>query len=111
MTRYIQNPETMELVELPSRGDNAPSHLLMKNFVPFRSPIDGKIVSTRQGLLDHNKKHSVTQDGFADRIAARTAECENLFGGQYKDPTRKADIRDAIERCRGEGDNRYRYDD
>ena len=109
MTRYIQSSTTGNLIELPSK--RGLSHLLIKNFTPFVSPIDGKIVATRKALADHNKRHNVTQDGFADRIKERTKERENLFGGAYKDPTRKEDIRDAVERCRGEGDNRYKYND
>lgn len=109
MTRYIQDRETLKLVELPSRSEQR-SHLLIKNFEPFVSPVDKKLISTRKQLIDHNKRHNVTQDSFADRRAMRKAEQENLLGGHYKDPTRKDDIRDAIERCQGEGDNRYKYD-
>ncbi len=109
MTTYKQDPNTGKLREVPK--DDSRSHLIIANFNPFISPIDGSYVSSRARLADHNKKHKVTQDGFTDRVAERTAERENLFGGAYKDPTRKDDIRDAIERCRGEGDNRYKYDD
>ena len=110
MTRYIQDSATGKLRALPSKSENR-SALLIKNFEPFISPIDKSPITTRAQLLDHNKRHNVTQDGFGERVAARTAERENLFGGAYKDPTRKDDIRDAIERCRGEGDNRYKYND
>ena len=78
-------------------------------FEPFVSHVDGSHITTRSQLAEHNKRHNVTQDTNHERIAARTAERENLYGGQYKDPTRKADIQDAVERCRSEGDNRYRY--
>lgn len=109
MTRYVQDRITGELHEVVQVKTR--NHLLIKNFVPFVSPIDKKIVSTRKQLLEHNKKHKVTQDGFKDRMAMRKREQENLLGGAFKDPTRKDDIRDAVERCRGEGDNRYKYDD
>ncbi len=109
MTKFVQDSKTGKLIARPSRKDR--SHLLVKNFEPFVSPIDGKIVATRKALADHNKRHNVTQDGFKDRMAMRKAEQENLLGGRYKDATRKDDIRDAVERCRGEGDNRHKWDD
>lgn len=83
--------------------------MIQGDIEPFVSIIDGSVVSTRSELRDHNKRHNVTQDSNHERIAERNAERENLYGGQYKDPNRKADIRDAIERCKSEGDNRYRY--
>ena len=109
MTKYRQDRVTGKLHEVVSTVDRG--HLLIKNFEPFVSPIDKKVISTRKQLLDHNKRHNVTQDPFKERMEERKAEQENLLGGRYKDPTRKGDIRDAIERCRGEGDNRYKYDD
>jgi len=91
-------------------GVEAHNHFVHGDITAFRSSVDGSIISDRKQLAEHNRKHGVTQDSFKDRIAARTAERENLFGGRYKDSTRRADIRDAVERCRGEGDNRHKYD-
>ena len=109
MTKYRQDPTTGKLNEVKkTKGPH--SHLIIDNFVPFVSPVDRSVVNTRAELLDHNKRHGVTQDLFTGRMAERKAERDNLFGGQFKDSTRKADIADAVERCRGEGENRHKWD-
>lgn len=107
MPKWRQDAQTGKLVEITKQ--TAPKTQIIQELTPFVSIVDGTLISTHKELKAHNKRNNVTQDGFKDRIAARTAERENLFGGRFKDPTRNADIRDAIERCRGEGDNRYRY--
>ena len=108
MTKYRQDAKTGKLVEIVKQPRKHQA-LIQGKMEPFVSIVDGSVISTQKELRDHNKRNNVTQDSFSGAIAARTAARENLFGGRYKDPERKADIRDAIERCRSEGDNRYRY--
>jgi hypothetical protein len=48
-----------EEYELQTRlAANAPA--VQKNIEPFKSPIDGSIISCRSQLRQHNKKHGVT---------------------------------------------------
>lgn len=109
---WRQDAQTGKLVETTTlqRPNNDSDFHIIGSFDSFVSPVDGTVISTHKQLREHNRRNNVTQDSFNDRIAARTKERDNLFGGRYIDPTRKDDIRDAVERCRGEGDIRYQYD-
>jgi len=64
-----------EEYELQSRL-NATSPNVQKNIEPFKSPIDGSIISCRSQLRAHNKKHGVTdiRDYSEEHFAKRGKE-------------------------------------
>lgn len=96
---YVQCPETGKLVPretlAPTPRPNAP--MVMKGHEPFKSPIDGSIISTRQQLADHNKKHGVTNvsDYSPGYIEKKARERVNAGEKMIKE-TRRSDIYDAI---------------
>jgi hypothetical protein len=47
----------------PSKGAKRSSFNLIKDIEPFRSPLDGKYVTSRSELREHEKKHNVRQIG------------------------------------------------
>jgi len=98
--RYIRDPETGKYVpcETMSRDlgrVNAP--MVMRPMEDFVSPIDNSVISSREQLAAHNKKHGVTNvrdygEGYVERKAhERVAQ-----GEKYLNETRRVDINDAI---------------
>lgn len=69
---YNANPDLICCVcgTLMGRVLTAPRVLLhTKPFEPFRSPVDGSIVSSRRELQEHNKRNNVvnTHDGYDEK--------------------------------------------
>jgi len=59
--RYIQCPETHKLI--PAEEYVRPTrqtHMVMEDIKPFKSPIDGSVISSRPQLEAHNRRHGVT---------------------------------------------------
>jgi putative FmdB family regulatory protein len=46
----------------------APKGFVKGNFTPFKSPVDGSLISTNKDLAEHNKRNNVvnTADGYSD---------------------------------------------
>ena len=104
--RYIQNRETMELVEVPQDYKPPPRKFPMLKFEqePFLSPIDGSIISNARQLRAHNKEHDVidAREWGNDRMCNLDAEKERLarLDGTSKvaKEERIADIKKSIEK-------------
>lgn len=66
-------------------------HNIISDIQPFKSPIDGTVVSSRRSLRDHEKRHDVIQVG-----NDRPTRTENA-------PMRRAgyDVKRAMETARG----------
>ena len=88
--------------KLVDKADIVPdekSAMVLKPFEPFKSPIDGKMITSRSKLAKHNKQHGVTDfrdysNGFIEKRAAeRIAE-----GQRHLRETRRTDMIDAIDR-------------
>lgn len=61
MPRWIQCPDTNKLI--PAEEFDRPKerhHMIMTDIKPFRSTVDGTVVSTRSQLEAHNKRNNVT---------------------------------------------------
>lgn len=96
---YVQCPETNKLIPreqlTPTPRPNAP--MVMKGHEAFKSPIDGSIISTRQQLADHNKKHGVTNvSDYSPRYIENKARERVAAGEKMIKETRRSDINDAI---------------
>lgn len=95
--RYIQDPKTGKLVkaELYRRE----SHFIQGEIAPFRSMVDGSMITSRKELAEHNRRHNVTNDSFEGAIAARNREKEACFTPEipYDTARRKDAIKFAIE--------------
>ena len=77
----------------------APSMLLpTKPFEPFKSPVDGSLVSSRRELQEHNKRNNVvnTHDGYDEKA---------ILGWTNKDlqkpldEERKKDLKDDMQKA------------
>ena len=63
-TRYVQDPETLELVEV---GDYVPARpnglLIIPDIQPYQSVIDGSVIAGRRQHREHLKAHDCIEVG------------------------------------------------
>ena len=58
---WIQDPKSGKLVpKAEYRPPKQQQFGIMPDITPFKSPIDGQILSTRSTLEEHNRRHNVT---------------------------------------------------
>lgn len=99
--RYIQDPQTGKLVEakLYRRG----GHFIQGEIEPFKSPLDGTVISSRKQLEEHNRRHGVTQDTFNEAYAARQKERKAFYSTDesYDSDRRKVALNFSFEALRG----------
>lgn len=95
--RYIQDPKTGKLVE--AKLYRREGHFIQGEIAPFRSNVDGTMITSRKELAEHNRRNKVTNDSFEGAIAARNREKEALFTPEtpYDTDRRKRAIAFAIE--------------
>jgi len=61
MPRWIQHPETHELIPADEYvRPKSPGVYVMEDIKPFVSPVDGTVISSRPHLEAHNRRHGVT---------------------------------------------------
>ncbi|MDB4312064.1 hypothetical protein N9937_01410 [bacterium] len=84
---WVQCPDTGKLIpkEEWNAGHGRASYI-MGDIDPFVSPIDGRLISGRVALRQHNAEHGVTdsRDYSPDYIAKRAAERGVRAKGQTK---------------------------
>ncbi len=105
--RWRQDRETGKLVEVvkqePYRG-----HFVQSSDVDFISPVSGAHIRTRQQLVDHNKRHGVSND--LDSLREQTARANEPVRLSKRE--RKDNIADAFERASSSGfSRRVDYED
>lgn len=75
----------------------------MPDIEPFVSPVDGKVISGRRALREHNKKHNVTNPAdFKNEWEQKRKERERFYSGDtsYDSKRRKEHLIQAIEKLR-----------
>lgn len=84
--RWRWNPDLNQLVEVSLEENQAPrSHEIMTDIEPFKSPVDGTIVSGRRALRDHNKRNNVTNAAdFKETWEKARKERESFYSGESK---------------------------
>lgn len=62
MARFIQCPKTHKLIPANEyhRDEGQKGPLICADIEPVLSPIDGSVITTREQLRQHNKRHGVT---------------------------------------------------
>ena len=101
MPRWRQDRETGELVEIIwERSPRGP--FIQTDDVNFISPIDGSHVRSRKQLVDHNKRHGVSND--LDSLREQTARARDPKTLSSRE--RKDNIADAYERASSSGFSR-----
>ena len=105
MPSWIQDPETGKLI--PKEEYDAyqnDSAYIQGDIEPFKSPIDGSVISTRAQLRDHHRKHGVTdsRDYSQSYIEARAKQRQQKIVAQDAAGKRQRinHIVEAIERHR-----------
>ena len=78
-------------------------HFIQGEITPFKSPIDGSMITSRKELEAHNRRHNVTLDTFNDAYAAKQKEREAFYTPEasYDSDRRKAALNFAFESLRG----------
>lgn len=107
LSDYENTPE----FDCPSCGQVArqvitPPRLFTKGFEPFRSPVDGSIISTHRELAEHNKRNNVVNlhDGY-DEKAVQSFTKQDLFKGHEEE--RKKDLADDMKKAVTKLENGY----
>ena len=77
-------------------------HFVRSGNVDFISPIDGSHIRNSQQLVDHNKRHGVSND--LDSRRQQTADANKPM--KLSKTERRDDINDAIERASSSGFSR-----
>ena len=85
-----------------SDGSTDRHHFVGGVFESIVSPIDGRVISNREQLANHNRQHGVTND--LDSLKEQSARSRQTK--EYSRQDRIAVIRDAVERVQSSGYNR-----
>jgi putative FmdB family regulatory protein len=74
-------------IRMEKRVFSAPLGYLKGNFAPFKSTVDGSIISTHRDMVEHNKRNNVLclADGYSD---------ERVKSGQIARKPDKLDVSD-----------------
>lgn len=99
---WIQHPITMELIPKDQYERPTSRSLLISPCIEeFRSPIDGRIISDRKQLREHNKEHGVTdyRDYGDDYFSRKQKEREAVFSAKTAQANEERK-RDFIEACK-----------
>ncbi len=59
---YIYNHGTKEII-LKTNPHQSKGYAVISDVEPFKSPIDGTVLSSRSQIRDHERKHQVRQCG------------------------------------------------
>lgn len=71
----------------------------MPDIEPFKSPVDGSIVSGRAALREHNRRNNVTNTAdYKNEWADAAKKREAFFTGKSRDPERARELARAWER-------------
>ena len=104
MTTFRLDPETGDFIESDEWEDiygkpqkRSKAKGLGGDIEPFLSPIDGKLVSGRAALREHNKKHGVTNiadysEGYFEKSGKQLAK--NARGQTEKDKKERCEALD-----------------
>ena len=97
MPRWRQDAKTLKLIPIDDSKPRSAGAVIFNDIEPFKSPIDGSIISDRKQLREHNKKHNVVQASeFSPEYYERKAnERADLLSGTSK--VGKADRIEAIK--------------
>lgn len=90
--RYIQDPVTLELVPADEYVPRTTHHLVMPDIQPYRSQIDGRMITSRSEHREHLKANNCYEVG--NETKAHMA----LATQRRKDPTLRPAIIENLRR-------------
>lgn len=83
--RYRQNPKTLEMEPINEAAAKARGILICPDISPFKSVVDGTVITGRRALREHNKRNNVTfTEDFNGEWETKRKERDRMYGG---DPT------------------------
>lgn len=99
--RYVQDAKTGKLREV--RMERPQTHEIQGEIKPFRSQLDGSMITSRKELREHNRRHNVTQDTFNEAYAAKQKEREAFYSTDqsYDSERRKAALKFSFDALQG----------
>jgi len=66
--------------EVTARQPNSSGVIIMGDIQPFKSSVDGTVITGRRALRDHNKRHNVTNPAdFKNEWKQKTEERKKVF--------------------------------
>lgn len=102
--RWRQDATTGKLVEITAPAQSGDGFYINGPFEPLVSPIDGSRIRNRQQLVEHNRRHGVTND--LDSLREKSQRSLNKTPYTGTKAERTAAIVDAIERTQSSGYSR-----
>jgi hypothetical protein len=99
--RYRYNPATKEMEQISeSVGQRDRGILICPDIAPFKSVVDGTIITGRSKLREHNKRNDVTfSEDFRGDWERKGKERDSMYSGDPKfDRQRRVEhIKNAVE--------------
>lgn len=98
--RYNQATKEMELIS-ESEGSRNYGILVCGDIEPFKSIVDGSIITGRAALREHNLRNNVTfSEDYRDEWATKAKERERMYAGDrtFDQKRRVEAIRGAVEK-------------
>lgn len=99
--RYRYNPKTKEMEEVRQHEAREWGVLVCADIEPFKSIVDGSVISGRAGLREHNRRNNVTfTEDYKDEWKGKACERERMFSGDpsYDKKRRVEAVRKAVEK-------------
>lgn len=95
---FVQCPITHKLIPRSQPTVSVDAPLVMKPHEDFVSPIDGKVISSRRQLADHNKRHGVTNSAdYSEEYMVDRARSRNAAGDKYLKDTRRQEVTHMVD--------------
>jgi hypothetical protein len=80
MPRWRQCSKTHKLIPIDQGAMKADGHFVQGDIQAFVSPIDGRVISDRKQLAEHNKRHGVVNSAeFSDEFLAKARKKREDF--------------------------------
>lgn len=99
--KYRYNPKTKEMELVSESIGKERGILICPDIEPFKSSVDGSVITGRRALRDHNKRNAVTNPAdFTSHWEGKAKERASMYGGDPKfDRQRRIEaVKNAVER-------------
>lgn len=99
--RYVYNPKTKEMEQVQINRGSKGGVLIRGDIEPFKSVVDGSVISGRAALRNHDKQHNVTNPAdFKNEWAAKAKDRQRAYtpGAGYDKERRREHIIQAYDK-------------
>ena len=97
--RWRQDKDTGEFVPMDAAAAKHDGHFVIGDIEPFRSPIDGEVITDRKQYREHCEKHGVVpaSEFSAEHYAKKAQEREDFFNRKRSPQEERRNKMDAYE--------------